>query len=336
MTTLARNRVDLHCHSRRSDGALEPLALWAEMRGWGLAVASLTDHDTLQGYRELRAAGLGDGTQGPRLVPGLEINSVGGLDQGRPVEGLGRAAGELHILGYGIDPDDAALDAALARQRDGRRVRIDLTLDALRELGMPVDHEFASLALDAEASRGRPHVAEALVLAGHATDVSDAFARWLAWGRPAFVPRQGMGPRDAIDAIGAAGGIAVLAHASEAPDHPEDVRTLREWGLGGLEVHYRRFDWVTVERLRHLAERLELLPTGGSDFHGQDHDYRTVQRMTMVPEPVGEGMLAALRTRRARQGRHDHAQPAPSSTWRPRRHGHGRRSRPPTRGSRSS
>lgn len=302
MTTLTRNRVDLHCHSRRSDGALEPLALWSAMRAWGLGLASLTDHDTLQGYRELRAAGLGDGTDGPRLVPGLEVNTVGGLEQGRPIEGLGRAAGELHILGFGVDPDDAALDVALARQRTGRRARIDLTLEALRRLGMPVDQEFASLDLDPEAARGRPHVAEALVLAGHATDVGDAFARWLAWGRPAFVPRQGMGPRDAIEAIVAAGGIAVLAHASEAPDHPEDVRTLRGWGLGGLEVHYRGFDGVTVDRMRWLADRFGLLPTGGSDFHGQDHDYRSIQRQTMVPDAVGEALLAALGARGRTRG----------------------------------
>lgn len=302
MTTLARNRVDLHCHSRRSDGALEPLALWDAMCAWGLRIASLTDHDTLQGYRELRAAGLGDGHSGPLLIPGLEINTVGGLEQGRPIEGLGRAAGELHILGFGIDPDDPTLDAALARQRAGRRARIELTLEALGGLGVPVDDQFASLALDADAARGRPHVAEALVLAGQASDVSDAFARWLAWGRPAFVPRQGMGPRDAIEAIVAAGGIAVLAHPSEAADHPDDVRILRDWGLGGIEAYYRSFDWVTVQRMRHLAERLELLPTGGSDFHGQDHDYRAVQRITMVPDEVGEGLLAVLGIARSTAG----------------------------------
>jgi len=275
---------------------LEPLALWHEMRAWGIEIASLTDHDTLQGYRELHAAGLGDGAVGPRLIPGLEINTVGGLEQGRPIEGLGRAAGELHVLGFGIDPDATDLEAALARQRAGRRVRIELTLEALRHLGMPVDDQFASLALDPDASRGRPHVAEALVLAGHASDVSDAFARWLAWGRPAFVPRQGMGPRDAIDVIGAAGGIAVLAHASEAPDHPQDVRTLRDWGLGGLEVHYRTFDWVTVGRMRELARGLGAIATA-LDFHGQDHDYRSVQRLTMVPHEVGEGLLAVLDAR---------------------------------------
>jgi predicted metal-dependent phosphoesterase TrpH len=302
MTTLARNRVDLHCHSRRSDGALEPLALWESIRVWGLRLVALTDHDTLQGYRELRAAGLGDGASGPRLIPGLEINTVGSFDQGRPIEGLGRAAGELHVLGFGVDPDDPTLDAALARQRDGRRSRIDLTLETLRRLGVPVDDQFASLTLDADAARGRPHVAEALVLAGRASDVSDAFARWLAWGRPAFVPRQGMGPRDAIEAIVAAGGIAVLAHPSEAADHPEDVATLRDWGLGGLEVHYRGFDRWTVDRMRQLARRFDLLPTGGSDFHGQDHDYRSVQRRTLVPDAVGEGLLTALAARHAAAG----------------------------------
>jgi predicted metal-dependent phosphoesterase TrpH len=132
--------------------------------------------------------------------------------------------------------------------------------------------------------------------------VNDAFARWLAWRRPAFVPRQGMGPRDAIEVIMAAGGIAVLAHPSEAADHPEDVRTLRDWGLGGIEAHYRSFDWVTVQRMRRLAERLGLVPTGGSDFHGQDHDYQAVQRITMVPDAVGEELLAALGMAASRTG----------------------------------
>jgi hypothetical protein len=89
-------------------------------------------------------------------------------------------------------------------------------------------------------------------------------------------------------------------HAKDA--HLADVRVLRDWGLGGLEVHYRSFDWVTVQRMRHLAQRLELLPTGGSDFHGQDHDYRAVQRLTMVPDAVGERLLAAIGTDRTTAG----------------------------------
>lgn len=302
MTTLARNHVDLHCHSRRSDGALEPLALWEEIRAWGLHLVALTDHDTLQGYRELRAAGLGDGISGPRLLPGLEINTVGGLGARRPIEGLGRADGELHILGFGVDPDDPTLEAALTSQRQARRARIELTLERLHELGVDVEGPFASLALTDDASRGRPHVAEALVLAGHARSVGDAFDRWLAWGRPAFVPRQGMGPREAIDVIIAARGIAVLAHASEAPDHPEDIGTLRDWGMGGLEVHYRTFDAVEVARMAGLAAQLGLLATGGSDFHGQDLAYRAAQGQTHVPDGVGTALLAALEERHAALG----------------------------------
>ena len=297
MTTLARNPVDLHCHSRRSDGALEPLALWDAARAWGLHVMALTDHDTLQGFRELRGAGRGDDPSGPRLIPALEINTVGRLGAGRDIDGLGRADGELHILGFGVDPDDLTLDAQLARQRDGRRVRIDLTLERLRGIGVDVDGPYASLGLTDDAARGRPHIAEALVLAGHATSVGDAFDRWLAWGRPAFVPRQGMGPRDAVDAIVAARGIAVLAHAPDAPDHVEAITTLRDWGIGGLEVHYRTFDAVQVARMARLATRMGLLATGGSDFHGQDLDYRSAQRQTHVPEAVGTALLAALADR---------------------------------------
>ncbi len=294
MTTLARTHVDLHCHTRRSDGALEPMELYNAMRAWGLRLAAITDHDTLDGYRELRAAGIG-GTlsrSGPRLIPALEINTLGsaGLTSG----GLGRVQGELHILGFGVDADDPALDATLARQRELRAARIDQTLVTLRDLGMPVDEEFASLGLRDSASRGRPHVAEALVLAGHAASVQDAFERWLSWGRPAYVPRQGIGPQAAVEAIRAAGGLAVLAHSPAAPDHPDDIERLRDWGLSGLEVHYRTFDAATVERMQDFATRTGLVLTGGSDFHGQDMAYRDILSQTFVPDAIGDGLLQAL------------------------------------------
>ena len=180
MTTLRRNQVDLHCHTRRSDGILEPVDLYAAMRAWGLRLAAITDHDTLEGYRELRAAGIGaPGTHdGPRLIPALEINTVGNV--GMEDHGLGRVHGELHILGFGVDADDPGLEATLERQRRSREARIDMTLAVLRDLGMPVDDEFASLSLPPTTSRGRPHVGEALVLAGHASSIQDAFDRWLS------------------------------------------------------------------------------------------------------------------------------------------------------------
>ena len=303
MTTLSRNRVDLHCHTRRSDGALEPLALYAAMQDWGLRLAAITDHDTLDGYRELRDAGVGAAptAAGPQLIPALEINTVGNV--GMEDHGLGRVHGELHILGFGVDADDPALEATLARQRAARGTRIDLTLERLRDLGAPVDDEFASLGLPPATSRGRPHVGEALVLAGKATSIQDAFDAWLSYGRPAYVPRQGIGPRDALDAIRSAGGLAVLAHSPTAPDHTDDVARLQGWGLGGLEVHYRSFDAATVERMTDLAARTGLVPTGGSDFHGQDAAYADQASRTWVPDAVGDGLLRAISAGEALRGR---------------------------------
>ena len=294
MTTIRRNRVDLHCHTRRSDGSLEPADLYAAMRAWGLRLAAITDHDTLEGYRELRAAGVGLAGMhdGPRLIPALEINTVGNV--GMEDHGLGRVHGELHILGFGVDADDPGLDATLERQRRSRETRIDLTLAALRDLGMPVDDQFASLSLPPTTSRGRPHVGEALILAGYATSIQDAFDRWLSWGRPGYVPRQGIGPRDALDAIVNAGGIAVLAHSPSAPEYPEDVARLQGWGLSGIEVYYRSFDGATVERMIDFAARTGLLPTGGSDFHGQDVAYPDQAARTWVPDVVGDGLLRAI------------------------------------------
>ena len=273
---------------------MEPVDLYAAMRAWGLRLAAISDHDTLEGYRELRAAGIGAvGTHdGPRLIPALEINTIGNV--GMEQHGLGRVHGELHLLGYGVDADDPALEATLDRQRHSREVRIAMTLDVLRDLDMPVDEEFASLELPVTTSRGRPHVGEALVLAGYATSIQDAFDRWLSWSRPAYVPRQGIGPREAMDAILGAGGLAVLAHSPTAPEHPDDVARLRAWGLSGIEVYYRGFDPATVERMIDFAARTGLVPTGGSDYHGQDTTYADVASRTWVPDAVGTGLLDAI------------------------------------------
>ena len=130
---------------------------------------------------------------------------------------LGLWEGELHILGFGMDPDDAAFEAALADQRDRRRQRFERTVDRLRELGLSIDAQVATIDRTDDDALGRPTVARALIDAGYAESVEDAFRRLLSWGSPAYIPRDGMGPAEAIAAIRAAGGLPVLAHFSEAP-----------------------------------------------------------------------------------------------------------------------
>jgi 3',5'-nucleoside bisphosphate phosphatase len=301
VTTPRRNRVDLHTHTQRSDGVLPPLQLYEQMRAAGMWLVAITDHDSLEGYRAIAAAGLGGeaGPAGPQVVPGVEINTIGGDLTTR--DQLGREGEELHILGYGINVDDPAFRAIRHHQREARRARIARTLERLRELGMPVD-QFLDADLSADAL-GRPHVARALISAGHAASVDDAFEHYLDWGRPAFVPRAGIGPQEAIQAITAAGGLAVLAHAPAAPDRPELMDVLQGWGLAGLEVYYRTFLPGTVARMRAFASRRGLLATGGSDYHGDTMSYAAAQATTFVPDVVGQALLAAIgASAPARQG----------------------------------
>ena len=146
-------------------------------------------------------------------MPGVEINAV---TRGLSLEIPG---GELHVLGLDVDPADDAFEAALAGQRAARRARFLATLERLRAAGIGVDAQVEALDLTRDDALGRPTVARALIAAGHATSVEDAFARYLGWGMPGYVPRQGLGPVEAIRAIRSAGGLASLAHFPEAPAH---------------------------------------------------------------------------------------------------------------------
>lgn len=296
------SRIDLHTHSTRSDGVLPPAELYRQMTIAGRRLVALTDHDTLAGVRELRAAGSGapdspsGESSGPRLIGAVEINSL--TDDPTLWEG------ELHILGFGMDEGDAAFESALERQRAGRTVRVAEMVDRLRQLGMPIDEAFAAIVADADpTSVGRPHVARAMIAAGHATSVDDAFARVLARGQPGYVPRRGLGARAAIEAIRAAGGLAVLAHFREAIERRFLVERLVHWGLGGLEVYYsghgRPFTAAEVKAMTAFAEARRLVATGGSDYHGDEMPYPEATVELSVPDTVEAAFLAALDRARA-------------------------------------
>jgi 3',5'-nucleoside bisphosphate phosphatase len=271
------------------------------MRAAGLRAASITDHDTVAAWDELRSAGLGGPDRpvgsGPLLIAGVEINTLpdagGTPEEERPAE--------VHILGLGVDPHAPTLSDALERQRRLRRERIGRIVARLRELGMPIDRPLAETLGPEVASAGRPHIARALMRAGHATSVDDAFARYLSRGRPAYVPRQGLSAEEAIGAITGAGGLAVLAHTPDAPDRPAFIDRLQSQGLGGLEVYYgglgRPFGPDVVGRLERFAAERGLLATGGTDYHGDTMSYREAIAAIHVPDRAAEALLAALSAR---------------------------------------
>ncbi|MDH4143423.1 MAG: PHP domain-containing protein [Chloroflexota bacterium] len=280
--------VDLHAHTTRSDGVLEPATLLHAAHAAGVRTFALTDHDTLAGYRDVTTSGAVPA--GLTLVPGIEINALVTRD-------LGLWEGELHILGFGMHPDDDAFEAALIQQRDERRVRFARTVERLREIGLPIDAQVAELEPSDDDALGRPTIARALMAAGHAASVEDAFTRLIGHGGPGYVRRGGLGPEDAIAAIIAAGGIPVLAHFREAPERIELLRELQEAGLAGLEVYYRAFDAATTAELEVVARTLGLIATGGTDYHGDLGPYAASHAQSWVPPEVGTRLLARLECR---------------------------------------
>lgn len=282
----APTTIDLHTHTARSDGLLEPGALVAAAAACGVRLLAITDHDTLAGVREILAAGAVPA--GLELIPGIELNAV-------VADRLDLRESEVHVLGLGVDPDDEGLEATLALQRTRRRARFDLMVSRLAAIGRPIDDTLETLpATGDDDALGRPRAARAMIAKGYVGSVEEAFETYLSRGRPGYVPREGLGPIEAIRAIRAAGGLPVLAHFSEAPARPDVIAELKEAGLGGLEVYYRTFDALTVEAIRQVAEAASLVATGGSDYHGDLEPYAATHAQLWVPPTVEAPLRAAL------------------------------------------
>jgi len=214
---------------------------------------SVTDHDTVAAVMEVRAVAR---EHGVRAVNGIEITAVDNQQ-------------DIHVLGYFVDPDDAALGSFLLAQRAARIARVEAIGARLAALGVPIAVDALVLEASAASGRsiGRPQIARAMVAAEHVTSVQDAFDRWLAHGRPGFVPREGASPETVIGVIHDAGGIASLAHPGKLGLEPR-LKALAHAGLDAVEVFHPDHDASLVERYRVLARELDLLMTGGSDFHG--------------------------------------------------------------------
>jgi 3',5'-nucleoside bisphosphate phosphatase len=240
--------VDLHTHSTASDGELGPAELVKLALERGLSVIALTDHDSVAGID----AAL-DAAQNTRLevIPGVELSAD--VPQA-----------EVHVLGYWIDWRDAHLAEMLVRFREGRFGRAEKMVQKLALLGVPITFERVRQ-IAGDASIGRPHVAQALVEAGHVANVTEAFDKYIGRNGPAYVERFRLTPEDAVGLILQAGGVPVLAHPREVTAY---VEPMVRAGMLGLEVYYGAYDEATVQNLQHLARQYGLVATGGSDFHG--------------------------------------------------------------------
>lgn len=247
--------IDLHFHSTFSDGSLTPEQLVKEAVEAGLTAISLTDHDCTDGTETFLEA-----------CHKHMIRGISGIEISADIK-----HGTLHMLGYFVNYKDSDLQAKLKQIRDGREIRNKEILEKLHSIGM--DLEWDEVKKHAgEDVVGRPHFALALMARGHVASGEEAFEKYLGKGRPAYADRFRFSPEDSIKMIYKAGGIPVLAHPStlglKEAELVKYVTELRGMGLQGIEVYYSEHNTMQMKEYHAIARGLDLVVTGGSDFHG--------------------------------------------------------------------
>jgi predicted metal-dependent phosphoesterase TrpH len=256
--TLQTPGIDLHAHTTASDGSDSPGELIRRAKALGLAAIAVTDHDTVSGLDEAETAAR---EAGIAFVPGVELSVED--DRGR-----------FHLLGYLFDPRDARLNEMLRSLRESRARRNAQMAEKMRELGLPVTmDDVIAEAGDGGEVIARPHFARALMKKGIVTSVQEAFDRYLATGKPLYLPKEVLTPRDAIALLHGAGGVAVMAHPGLIPAGDSalahriaDLASVD--GLDGIEAFYSQHTEAQTQHFLQIARSLALAVTGGSDYHG--------------------------------------------------------------------
>ena len=275
------SKIDLHIHSNASDGRFSPAELVRQSVTQGLAVISICDHDTVNGI----PAALEAGKNFPqlRVIPGVEISTD--VD-----------SGEVHVLGYFIDYTNQELEVALESFRNSRKIRAQKMIAKLRELGININWERVKQ-IAGDSAIGRPHIAQAMLEKGYITALKEAFAGYIGFGGPAYVPREKMTPVESVKLILRADGLPVLAHPFTIDNTETMIVELKVAGLVGLESYYDSYTREQIKSLVSLAKKYKLIATGGSDYHGLDVTNETLLGAVEVPTDSAEQLIALAKQR---------------------------------------
>jgi len=272
---------DLHAHTNRSDGAHDPAELVEYAAGRGVEVLAVTDHDTMAGVAEAEATGRAIGV---RVIPGIELS-------------IKVPHGSMHLLGYFDDAAPEPLAGLIAGFGETRIERAREMVARLNDMGIALDFDDV-LAGAAGAPLGRPHIAEALIRAGHVADRKEAFDRYLADGRPAYVGSDGLAVEEGVVLVRESGGAPVLAHPAtlRLDDAHLDpfVGRLARAGLAGIEVHRPEHSPDQFAGYGALARKYDLIPSGGSDYHRPTSPHHPgATGVPPLPEETVDRLLAA-------------------------------------------
>ena len=269
--------VDLHTHTTASDGTLAPEELVKEAASQDVTTLAVTDHDTTGGLEAALKAGTRYGIE---ILPGIEINT----------ESDGT---ELHILGYLNDFQGDKFQSILQEIRNERLVRAWKILEKLKKLGLEVS-ESSVMDVAQGSAVCRPHIARSLVRSGYCVTVKEAFDKYLKKDSKAYVPRNSLAPREAIQLIKESGGVPVLAHPGLVGNDGL-VPTLVDSGLEGIEAYYNRHTPAMIKHYEELALKYQLIQTGGSDYHGPTNGLHGKLGSVKMPEGVLETLKERLK-----------------------------------------
>ncbi len=266
----ARPVIDLHTHSAVSDGTETPTELVAAAAAAGVDVLAITDHDTVGGWAEAAEAAR---LHGVTLVRGIEISCAW-------------RHSSIHLLGYLPDADDRPLRHELARARDSRSTRLERMVALMAADGIPLGYDEVLAQVGPGATPGRPHIADALIANGTIRHRDEAFRSWLGDDSPYYVGHYAPDPVRAVELVRAAGGVPVIAHPftrTRSGDLDDAlVARMRGAGLAGLEAYHRDHGPEEVARATALADRLGLVLTGSSDYHGEGKRNRLAENTTTL------------------------------------------------------
>jgi predicted metal-dependent phosphoesterase TrpH len=274
-------RIDLHNHTTASDGMYSPSEVIQIAINHNMDVIAITDHDTIEGVRPAQQAALAAGAA-LRVVAGVELSTFEG-----PIK--------PHVLGYLFDVESQPFQVLLHDLRTTRIGRSAQIVDKLAQLGVEISIDRVYQLAGDGASVGRPHIARALVERGYVDSIGEAFTRYIGDDGPAYVPNFQLTPADAIAAIHAAGGVAVLAHPGLYEDFPAIIERLVPLGLDGVETYYYDHLPEQVRQLEQLAAKHGLIRTVGGDFHRREPDASA--RIGKVKFPATLDIIGALESR---------------------------------------
>ena len=275
------SKVDIHIHSTASDGRLTPEEVVRKSAEIGLTVIALCDHDTVDGIAPALAAA--------RAFPWLKV--IPSIEVSTDV-----SDGEAHILGYFIDYTDPKLLVKLEEMRNSRRGRAQKMIAKLRNLGINIDWQRVQ-EIAGGGSVGRPHIAQAMLEKGYISSIKEAFTDYISRDGPAYAEREKMTPAEAVAMILQAKGLPVLAHPFTTNDPEAMIVELKKAGLVGIEAYYDGYTADKVNQLVDLANKYNVIATGGSDYHGLGLSNETMLGGVEVPIEAAEQLIALAEQR---------------------------------------